>query len=108
MEDVKTLWQLLQEVVEKEDKYYSLYDFITEENSNRRKDIRQKLERADNKQFYEYMDAFHFVNSDEIYMAVSEYYEKVMNRPLCMWECGDMYEIAEDYMRERNLNFDEE
>lgn len=109
MEDVKTLWELLQEIVENDDdKWYSLHEFLLESTDEDRKRIQDKLVDADYKQFYEYMDAFHFVNSDEIYMAVSEYYEKVMSRPLCMWECGDMYEIAEDYMRERNLNFDEE
>jgi hypothetical protein len=41
-------------------------------------------------------------------MAVCEYTEKVMNRPLCMWEMWDMSEIADYYMEERNLNFDDD
>ena len=86
MENVKTLGELLQDVVEKEDRYFSLYDFLDEDNHLIRKDIKDKLEKAEQKQFFEYMDGYNFVNSDEVYMAVSEYTEKVMNRPLSMGE----------------------
>jgi hypothetical protein len=44
----------------------------------------------------------------EVEMAVSEYVEHVNQRPLCMWEMWDLREIVEDYMDERNLDFDEE
>ena len=86
MENVKTLGELLQDIVEKENKYFSLYDFLDEDNHLIRKDIKDKLEKAEQKQFFEYMDGYNFVNSDEVYMAVSEYTEKVMNRPLSMGE----------------------
>jgi hypothetical protein len=46
--------------------------------------MKKKLEKADQKQFYEYMDGFDFVNETEVYMACSEYYEKVMNRAISM------------------------
>lgn len=108
MGNLKTLWQLLQEVVEKEDRYFSLYDFLEEENRYVRRDIKEKLEEADNKQFYEYMDWFEFVNKTEVYLAVCEYYEKTMDRSISMWECGDMSEVADDYIREKNLKFDDE
>lgn len=110
MENVKTLWELLQEIVENQadDRYFSLYDFLDEENHFWKEDIKKKLEEAEQKQFFEYMDGYHFVNSDEVYMAVCEYTEKVMNRPLCMWEMWDMSEIADYYMEERNLNFDDD
>ena len=108
MENVKTLGELLQDVVEKEDRYFSLYDFLDEDNHLIRKDIKDKLEKAEQKQFFEYMDGYNFVNSDEVYMAVSEYTEKVMNRPLSMGEMWDMSEIADYYMSERWLEFDEE
>lgn len=106
--DIKTLGELLQDVVEKENKYFSLYDFLDEDNHLIRKDIKDKLEKAEQKQFFDYMDAYDFVNSDEVYMAVSEYTEKVMNRPLSMGEMWDMSEIADYYMSERWLEFDEE
>lgn len=86
MENVKTLGELLQDIVEKENKYFSLYDFLDEDNHLIRKDIKDKLEKAEQKQFFEYMDGYNFVNPDEVYMAVSEYTEKVMNRPLSMGE----------------------
>ena len=108
MENLKTLWQLLQEVVEKEDRYFSLYDFLEEENRYARRDIKEKLEKADQKQFYEFMDWYTFVNETEVYMAVCEYYEKTMDRPISMWECGDMSDVADDYIRERNLKFDDD
>ena len=108
MENVKTLGELLQDIVEKENKYFSLYDFLDEDNHLIRKDIKDKLEKAEQKQFFEYMDGYNFVNSDEVYMAVSEYTEKVMNRPLSMGEMWDISEIADYYMSERWLEFDEE
>lgn len=109
MENIKTLWQLLQLVVEQDDdRRYSLHEFLLESTEEDRKRIEEKLTDADCKQFYEYMDGFNFVNKTEVEMAVSEYVEHVNQRPLCMWEMGDLREIAEDYMDERNLNFDEE
>ena len=109
MEDIKTLWELLQEVVENDnDKWYSLHEFLLEWKKSDFKRIEKKLTEADEKQFHEYMDGFNFVNEQEVEMAVCEYAEHVNQRPLCMWEMWDMSEIAEDYMRERNLNFDDE
>lgn len=108
METIKTLWQLLQEVVEKENKRFSLYEFLEDATKEEKREIKNKLVDADNKQFYEYMDGFSFVNETEVYMACSEYYEKVMDRAISMWECGDISEVADDYIREKNLNFDED
>lgn len=109
MQNLKTLWQLLQEVVENDDdKRYSLHEFLLESTDEDRKRVQDKLVDADYKQFYEYMDGFDFVNETEVYMACSEYYEKVMDRAISMWECGDISEVADDYIREKNLIFDEE
>lgn len=109
MENVKTLWELLQLVVEQDDdRRYSLHEFLLESTEEDRKRIEGKLTDADCKQFYEYMDGYTFVNKTEVEMAVSEYLEHVNQRPLCMWEMGDVREIVEDYIDERNLKFDED
>lgn len=109
MENIKTLWELLQLVVEQDDdRRYSLHEFLLESTEEDRKRIESRLVDADQKQFYEYMDWFTFVNKTEVEMAVSEYLEHVNQRPLCMWEMWDLREIAEDYMNERNLEFDED
>lgn len=109
METIKTLGELLQEIVENDDdKRYSLHEFLLESTDEDRKRIQDKLVDADRKQFFEYMDWFSFVNETEVYMAVCDYYEKTMNRPISMGECGDMSEVADDYIREKNLNFDED
>lgn len=108
MENTKTLWQLLQNVVENEEKRFSLYEFLKEATKEERKEIANKLVDADRKQFFEYMDGFDFVNETEVYMACSEYYEKTMDRAISMWECGDISEVADDYIREKNLTFDED
>lgn len=108
-DDIKTLWELLQEVIEKDDdKWYSIHEFLLESTEEDRKRIEEKLTDEDSKQFFDYMDWFTFVNKDEVYMACCEYYEKSMNRSICMWECWDMYEVAEYYMSERWLNFDDD
>lgn len=107
-DDIKTLWELLQEVVEKEEKRFSLHDFLLESTEEDRKRIEEKLTDEDSKQFFNYMDWFTFVNKDEVYMACCEYYEKSMNRTISMWEMNDLYELADYYMQEKNLNFEDE
>lgn len=108
MQNLKTLWQLLQEVVEKEEKRFSLHDFLLESTEEDRKDIEKKLTEADTKQFFEFMDWYTFVNKDEVYSAVCEYYEFTMDRSASMWECLDLRESADYYIDEKNLNFDED
>lgn len=109
MENIKTLWELLQEIVENDDdKWYSLHEFLLFWKKADFKRIESKLTTADQKQFYEYMDWFNFVNEQEVEMAVCEYVEHVNQRPLCMWEMWDMSDIAEDYIRDRGLEFEEE
>ena len=108
MEWYKTLGQMLQNIVENEDKWYSLFEFLVESTDEDRKIVQDKLVDADYKQFYEYMDSFSFVNRDEVYMAVSQYYEFVIDRPISMWECGDLSECADDYIENRNLKFDDD
>lgn len=108
MKNLKTLWQLLQEVVEKENKRFSLHDFLLEATEEDRKNIEKKLTDADTKQFFEFMDWYTFVNKDEVYSAVCEYYEFTMDRSASMWECLDLRESADYYIDEKNLNFDEE
>lgn len=106
--ELKTLGTMLQEIVEKEDKWYSLYEFLEEATQEERRDIKNKLVDEDQKQFYEFMDWYTFVNEQEVNMACCEYFEATMNRPISMWETGDLSEVADDYMTNRNLNFEEE
>ena len=107
MENIKTLWQLLQEIVEKEEKRFSLHDFLTDASNEERKDIEAKLTDADAKQFFEFMDGYNFVNRDEVYLATVEYYEKSMERAASIWECMDLRESVDYYIDEKNLQFDE-
>jgi hypothetical protein len=48
------------------------------------------------------------VNRTEVQMAVCEYLEFVNDRPLCMWEMWDIYEIVDDYIGNRNLKLEDE
>ena len=106
MENYKTLGQMLQEIVENEEKRYSLHEFLLESTDEDRKTVQDKLVDADQKQFYEYMDWFTFVDENEVYSAVCDYYEFTMDRPISMGECWDMSEVADDYIRERGLKFE--
>jgi len=107
-EELKTLGTMLQEIVENEDKWYSLYEFLEEATEEERKEVKNKLVDADYKQFYEYMDAYTFVNEEEVNCAVVEYFEKVNNRPVCMWEMWDLSDEADDYISNRNLKLDDD
>lgn len=106
--DLKTLGTMLQNIVEEDWKFFNLFGFLKDSTEEDRKKYMDKLIDADSKQFFEYMDWYTFVNEEEVYCAVSEYYEKTMDRELSMWEMWDISENAEYYMRERNLNFDED
>lgn len=109
MENIKTLWELLQELVENDDdRWYSLHEFLLESTEEDRKRIQDKLVDADQKQFYEYMDWFTFTSENEVNMAVQDYYEKTMKRSISIGEAVDLRDVAQDYMRERNLEFDDE
>ena len=81
-------------------------DFLLHSTDEDRKWIESKLVDLDQKQFYEYMDWFTFVDENEVYLAVCDYYEFTMDRPMSMWECWDMSEIADDYIRDRWLKFE--
>lgn len=108
MENVKTLGTMLQNIVEEDWKYYSLFEFLTDGTEEDRKLYKDKLVDADTNQFFEFMDTYNFVSESEVYMAVCEYYEKTMDRPAYMWEMWDLSENADYYMEERNLNFDDD
>ena len=109
LENIKTLWQLLQEIVEEQEYYYSLHEFLLESTEEERKEVEHELVDRDYKQFYEYMDAIKFVNKAEVNIAVCEYLEHVNNRPLCMWEMWDVSEVVDDYINTRWLeNLDED
>lgn len=105
---LKTLGTLLQEVVENEEKWYSLHEFLLEATEEERKEVESKLVDADYKQFYEYMDAYSFASKDEVHMACQDYFEATMNRAISIWECMDLYDVADDYIENRNLNFDDD
>ena len=107
-EELKTLGTLLQEVVENEDKWYSLHEFLLEATEEERKEVESKLVDADYKQFYEYMDWFTFVNEDEVHMACQDYFEATMHRPISIWECMDLDDVADDYISNKWLQFDDE
>ena len=108
MENLKTLGTMLQDIVEEDWKYYSLFEFLTSGTEEDRKNYNDKLVDADSKQFFEFMDTYHFVDETEVNMAVCEYFENTMSRALSMGDMVDVSENADYYMRERNLNFDEE
>lgn len=94
--------------MEEDGYFYSLHEFLLESTEEDRKRIEGKLTEADYKQFYEYMDGFNFVSEDEIHGACVDYFEKTMRRGISIGESVDLYEVAEDYMKERNLSFDED
>jgi len=104
----KTLGQMLQNIVEDSNERFSLHEFLLESTEEDRKEIESKLVDADYKQFYEFMDSISFVNRTEVQMAVCEYLEFVNDRPLCMWEMWDIYEIVDDYIGNRNLKLEDE
>lgn len=106
LEELKTLWQILQDLVNKD--YYSIHDFLMYASEEDRKQIDYKLVDLDTKQYYEYLDSFNFKNKDELETAICMYCEYVNQQPLGMWEMLDISEMADDYINERWLPFNED
>ncbi len=107
-EGIKTLGELLQDIVEAEDNWNSLIEFLVYGTEEDRKRIQEKLVDENSKQFHEYMDWFTFVNQEEVLMACQDYFEATMNRAISMWEMWDLTEEAYDYIHTRGLVFDDQ
>lgn len=106
LEELKTLWQMLQEIVNKD--YYSLHEFLLESTEEYRKKVELGLTDKDYKQYYEYLDSQNFKNKEQLEATICEYCEYVNQQPLGMGEMGDISDMAEDYARERKLPFYED
>ena len=106
LEELKTMWQILQEIVNED--YYSLHEFLLDSTEEERKRIEKEMTDRDCKQYYEYLDSITFEDRDQLESEICKYCEYVNQQPLGMWEMGDISEMAEDYARERKLPFHEE
>ena len=109
MENIKTLWQLFQEIIENDgDRRYSIHEFLLYSNEEDRKRVENELANKDAEQMQAYLWWFNFVNKKEVYLAACEYIEHVNQRPLCMWEMWDIWDAVEDYISENLPNLPEE
>ncbi len=66
-----------------------------------------KNEKPKNKQdLWEYLDSFDFVNDEEVWMAVADFFMEEMGvfNP-SYWEIIEYWELATEYMREKWLVF---
>jgi len=106
LEELKTMWQILQEIVNED--YYSLHEFLLDSTEEERKRVEKEMTDRDCKQYYEYLDSITFENRDHLESEICKYCEYVNQQPLGMWEMLDISEMAEDYARERKLPFYED
>lgn len=106
LKELKTLWEMLQELVNRD--YYSLHDFLIYATEQQKKDIDLELVDIDQKQYYKYLDSKKFKNKDELETAICEYVEYTNQQELGMGEMGDISDMADDYARERELPFYED
>lgn len=105
LEELKTHWQMLQEIIH-EDRY-SLMDFLLYSTEENRKETEQKLTKMDCNQYYKYLDSMDFENKDQLESEICKYCEYVNQQQLGMGEMGDISDMAEDYIREKGLPFDD-
>lgn len=105
LKELKTLWQMLQELVNRD--YYSLHDFLIYATEQQKKDIDLELVDIDQKQYYKYLDSKKFKNKDELETAICEYVEYTNQQELGMWEMLDISDMADDYIKLKKLNIDE-
>ena len=105
LEELKTQGQMLQEI--NQEYFYNLNDMLIYSTEEQRKEIEQKLVDMDYKQYYEYLDSINFENKDQLESEICKYCEYVNQQPLWMGEMGDISDMAEDYIRERGLPFND-
>ena len=105
LEELKTHWQMLQEIIHED--WYSLHEFLLNSTKENREETEQKLVDMDYKQYYEYLDSINFENKDQLESEICKYCEYVNQQPLWMGEMGDISDMADDYIRERDLPFND-
>lgn len=106
MENIKTLWELLQEIAN--ENYYSINDFILYSTEEDRKRIQHELVDKDREQFYKHLNNKEFNNKEELEAEIVKYIEFVEQKSLSIWDFGDIGDIVDDYIKERGLNFNED
>lgn len=105
LEELKTHWQMLQEIIH--EYYYSLHEFLLDSTEEDRKETEQKITDMDYKQYYEYLDSITFENKDQLESEICKYCEYVNQQQLGMGEMLDISDMAEDYIREKGLPFND-
>ena len=105
LEELKTQGQMLQEI--NQEYFYNLNDMLIYSTEEQRKEIEQKLVDMDYKQYYEYLDSINFENKDQLESEICKYCEYVNQQPLWMGEMGDISDMADDYIREKELPFND-
>ena len=106
LEELKTLWQMFQDLVNED--YYSINDFLIYSTEEDRKRVESKLVDMDSDQYYKYLDSIKFENKDQLEREICMYCEYVNQQPLGMGEMLDISDMADDYARERKLPFYED
>ena len=105
LEELKTHWQMLQEIIH-EDRY-NLMDFLLYSTEENRKETEKKLVDMDYKQYYEYLDSKKFKNRDELETEICRYCEYVNQQDLGMWEMWDISDMADEYIDYRKFPFND-
>lgn len=105
LEELKTHWQMFQEIIH--EYFYNINDFLIYGTEENRKETEQKLVDMDYKQYYEYLDSQNFNDKDELETAICEYCEYVNQQDLGMGEMGDISDMADDYIDNRKLTFND-
>ena len=96
LEELKTLGQMLQEIVNKD--YYSLHEFLLDSTEGYRKETEYKLVDMDYKQYYKYMDSLKFENREQLETEICKYLEYVNQQDIGMWEMMDISDMADEYI----------
>lgn len=63
----------------------------------------------DKKNLYEYLDAFNFINKNEIYIAINDYFMEnfeILNPS--RWELREYQKIGDEYIKEKNLKLEDQ
>lgn len=107
--ELPTVYDAFKEIIAGNDgEFFDICDFLLHSTELQRKAVAKQLDNWRTEQIEKYLDWFNFVNRSEVASAYSHIIEHLEQRPLSMWEYGDLEEAISYYIDDRYIQNDDE
>ena len=107
--ELPTVYDAFKEIIAgNEWDFFDICDFLLHSTELQRKAVADRLDNWRTKAIEDYLDWFKFVNRSEVASAYAQIVEHIEQRPLSMWEMGDLEEAISYYIDEKYIQNDDE